>query len=144
MKIKHRTKIPFLLLVLSLFLISARCNRAGDFGKYNQATIEIAGKKLGGRSELSDAQGMLFLMGSTDKHSFWMKDVTFPIDIIWILDDKVAEVTHNVMPQPGAQDSELITYPAHIPVNKVLEVKSGWAATNGIKPGDVVKFDISE
>ncbi len=36
------------------------------------------------RERLGDDGGMWFVFDEEDKHSFWMKNVRFPIDIIWI------------------------------------------------------------
>src|SRR3989344_9043068 len=41
-------------------------------------------KGLSGRSELKEGEGMLFVFNKPDKHLFWMKDMNFPIDIIWL------------------------------------------------------------
>src|SRR4051812_34888171 len=41
-------------------------------------------KGLSGRKSLSQNQGMIFIFDHPDKYGFWMKDMLFPIDIIYI------------------------------------------------------------
>ncbi len=88
------------------------------------------------RNSLDEDRGMYFIFNSLSSHSFWMKDMNFPIDIIWIKDDKIVGVAENVPNQPGAQLWQLKSYSPPEPVNRVLEVNAGWAAKNGIKIGD--------
>jgi uncharacterized membrane protein (UPF0127 family) len=45
-------------------------------------------KGLAVKNELRDNESMLFVYEEPSKQSFWMKDMRFPIDIIWI-DTKV-------------------------------------------------------
>jgi uncharacterized membrane protein (UPF0127 family) len=39
---------------------------------------------LSGRKSLSDNEGMLFVFEKEGNYGFWMKDMNFPIDIIWV------------------------------------------------------------
>ena len=68
--------------------------------------------------------------------SFWMKDMLFPIDIIWINDDL------NVVSIDGELSPE--TYPTTFspsePVKYVFEAPSGFSKKNSVKIGDKVKF----
>lgn len=43
---------------------------------------------LSGSKEIKDDQGMLFIFDNEQVVSFWMKDMNYPIDIIWINKDK--------------------------------------------------------
>lgn len=98
-------------------------------------------KGLAGRNPLQDTQGMLFIFPETSAASFWMKGMTFPIDIIWINNNTVIEVTPNLPPPvPGTADEQLIRYSPTGPVDQVVEVATGWAASHGIQPGDPVKI----
>ncbi len=87
---------------------------------------------LSHRPGLPEGRGMLFLMGSLDRHVFCMRDMHFPIDIIWIADGRVAGVHENLSPRdPGG-------FQAPTPVSWVLEVPAGFARRHGIKVGDPV------
>lgn len=92
-------------------------------------TAEARRRGLSGREGLADNQGMLFLFEQKGYYNFWMKEMRFDIDIVWILDDKVVGVSE------GKYKNEFrVLRPAEA-VNKVLEVKAG----SGIKPGDTIK-----
>jgi len=57
------------------------------------ASTETAMEKgLGGREYMPAAEGMLFDMGRSTKQCYWMKDMRFPLDIIWLDEDQ--HVTH--------------------------------------------------
>lgn len=89
-------------------------------------------KGLGKRNDLCSECGMLFLFDIRGKYAFWMKDMRFPIDIIWILDDEVVFVEHNI--QPESQD---ILKPQVI-ANKVLEINVD--KEQKIRVGEKIQF----
>src|SRR4051812_42406436 len=47
-------------------------------------TETLREKGLSGRQSLSDTQGMLFIFQEEGIHSFWMKDMLIPLDMIWL------------------------------------------------------------
>src|SRR3989344_5755639 len=105
-------------------------------------TAEELSKGLSGREKLNDDEGMLFLFGSKSYQTFWMKDMLIPIDIIWISDDMIVDISKNVpQPVPGTAQYQLQIYSPTKPVNYVLEVNAGFSDKYGIKIGDTV--DIS-
>lgn len=105
------------------------------------ATDTSRAQGLASQNALADNRGMLFVFPKADLWPFWMKGVTFPIDIIWINNDNVTEVTPSVPPaDPSLPDSQLPNYRPTGPVDRVLEVAAGWAARFSIQPGDPVKF----
>lgn len=92
-------------------------------------------KGLGGRKSLPADQGMLFLFTDYTVKKFWMKDLSFPLDLIWIYDGKIVGIEKNL---PPAGFNPEVSYDSPGPVNMVLEVNGGWAETNEIKIGDVI------
>lgn len=92
------------------------------------------------RESLEEGYGMYFLFDSAGQPSFWMKDMNFPIDIIWIKDDRVVNIESNASPQPGAQLWQLKLFAPAGDINRVLEVNAGWAERNGVKAGDSVRL----
>lgn len=89
---------------------------------------------LSGRSALGQDQGMLFVHESSAFYSFWMKDMQFSIDIIWIDENNtVVDITRNISPDSFPQSFQPIA-----PAQYVLEVNAGFADTNSIKIKDVV------
>ncbi|MEW6610560.1 MAG: DUF192 domain-containing protein [Patescibacteria group bacterium] len=95
-------------------------------------TPEEKARGLSGRESLEEGKGMLFVFDPPTRPSFWMKDMRFPIDIIWIYQDKVIGVTPNI-PYPADAHSPLPTYSPPDFVTHVLEVPAGWAERNDIK-----------
>jgi hypothetical protein len=109
-------------------------------------TVEIAEsipaqvKGLSGRTTLLSDSGMVFLYASKAGRKFWMPNMYFGLDIIWIADGKVAGITPDV---PSEQDVPLLkkkTYPSPVPVDMVLEVAAGEAERRGISIGDTVEL----
>lgn len=80
---------------------------------------------LSGRMQIGVNEGMLFVFEKSDKYPFWMKGVTFPIDIVWIFQDRIIGFEENVAPSPSDNVSDLKIYRPPLQVNKVLELKSG-------------------
>lgn len=95
---------------------------------------------LGKYSTLPESEGMLFPYTVKSPATYWMKGMSFPIDIIWIADGKVVQITENVPHEPGVPDNKLKFYPANQPVNYVLEVNAGFAERNNIKVGDAFTY----
>lgn len=99
------------------------------------------GKGLSDRQSLGQDEGMLFVFEKVDKYPFWMKGLKFPLDFIWIRDNKVVDILENVPPpSPGQKDESLPIYLPKEPVDKVLEVNTGTVARLNIKVGDEVRI----
>jgi len=101
-------------------------------------TAELA-KGLSNRKSLDEDSGMLFVFATPGQPAFWMKDMNFSIDIIWIKDDVVVDIAPNL---PVVAAEFLSTYTPKEPANYVLEVNAGFAKENGIKIGDRVDIKI--
>lgn len=100
---------------------------------------EALQKGLSGKSSLPDDQGMLFLFADKGDHPFWMKDMKFAIDIIFINDNKIVSIIENA-PAPKTANENLPLYRSDEPANKVLEVKAGSVKKYNIKDGDQITF----
>lgn len=112
----------------------------------SQFKIEVAQNEQARRIGLSEKEnlpedmGMLFVLEKTDNQpTFWMKGMKFPVDMIWIRDNIVAEITPNVPIVPASlADVQIPRYAPRGKVDYVLEVAGGVAAKRGIKAGDTV------
>jgi uncharacterized membrane protein (UPF0127 family) len=91
-------------------------------------------KGLSGRPVLAAGHGMLFVFPSIQRHSMWMPEMQFPLDIAW-LDDKfvVVHVTRNASPCPNRR--ECPSYGSEKPAKYAIEMKAGDAAAYGFRPG---------
>jgi len=99
---------------------------------------------LSDRTSLPQNGGMLFDFGQDSSiiPSFLMKDMNFALDFIWIKNNFVIGITSNVEPPDKDEKSDtknLILYTPPSPIDKVLEVNSGWAEKNRIAVGDAVE-----
>lgn len=103
-------------------------------------TIEDVSRGLGGRDNLESDNGMLFIFSRSDYYAFWMKDMRFPIDIIWIQDDAVVDISKNVPAEQGVSLEKLKLYQPRQKANRVLELNAGFTDKNNIKIGDKVKY----
>ena len=88
-------------------------------------------KGLSGRDYMKENNGMLFIFPQSGLYPFWMKDMKFPIDIIWLDDGlKIIGLEKNINPNTFP---EKFSPPS--PAKFVLEVNSGWSDENEIKEG---------
>lgn len=96
-------------------------------------------KGLSGRESLASSSGMLFVYPESKQYRFWMKDMKFNIDIIFIDNGKVEDFIKDVSaPNPGQKDQDLPVYQPQKPIDMVLEVNSGFVDRQQIKIGDTV------
>jgi uncharacterized membrane protein (UPF0127 family) len=97
-------------------------------------TPERQQRGLSGRSHLAEGQGMLFRYEEPGRHGFWMPDMHFDIDILWIRAGRIVHVEANV----PHDDARTIYRPSE-PAELVLEVPAGSAARRGWRVGDAVE-----
>jgi len=103
-------------------------------------TDKLRTQGLSGRASLADNSGMLFIYPKPGIYSFWMKDMQFPLDFIWLNDDTVVDLTNDV-PAPETNDLLVLpTYQSNTPVDKALELSSGSIDRMNIKIGDKIKY----
>lgn len=99
-------------------------------------TVALQTKGLSGRSGLEEGEGMLFVFETGGKFPFWMKDMNFSIDIIWIsADKKVIYIKKDARPEDYPQ-----SYGPAENAMYVLEVVSGFSEKNNLKIGDRVEI----
>ena len=93
-------------------------------------TVEIAEtpyaheRGLSGRASLAADHGMLFLFPESDVYPFWMQDMHFPLDIIWLQDNTVVDLI--TLPAP----TDRVNIPLATPraeADMVLEIPAGAA-----------------
>jgi hypothetical protein len=96
---------------------------------------------LSGRESLSEDEGMLFIFEKARYSSFWMREMKFPLDIIFILDNRVAGVFENLPPAED-EDNSPPTWGGNILSDHVFEVNAGQAEKYGIEVGDKVEINL--
>jgi hypothetical protein len=90
---------------------------------------------LSGRDALPEGHGMLFPYAEPGLHGFWMPDMRFDIDIVWIREGRIVHVEPDV---PHAVSGKLPVYRPAEPADLVLEVAAGTARRLGWRVGDAV------
>jgi uncharacterized membrane protein (UPF0127 family) len=135
--------------IVSLFFIfskdkSSKQDLNINFVKINSQVIKVdvadnaksQEKGLSGREKLEENTGMLFVFKNSGVYPFWMKDMKFSIDIIW-LDEagKIIFIKKNVSPD---------TFPETFSPEKnsryVLELSAGFSEKNNLQEGNFVEF----
>jgi hypothetical protein len=94
---------------------------------------------LSGRPSRPADEGMLCIFPEFSKPAFWMPDMNFPIDVVWIRDGEIVGITANVSNEFDQANPDFY-YPPE-PINYVLEVNAGFMARSGLLVGDQVSFD---
>lgn len=100
------------------------------------ATPEARTLGLSGRPTLPDGAGLLFVFPRNSDWSFWMKDMLFSIDIVWIsAERRIVHIERSVPPE-----SFPASFRPDAPARYVLEVNAGVAERSGWTVGDVVEI----
>lgn len=89
---------------------------------------------LSGREGLAPNSGMLFIFDSDQKWGMWMKDMRFPLDIIWA--DAVGNIV--TIARGISPESYPKVFEPSAPARYALEVPAGWSAAHGVVEGDKV------
>ncbi len=91
------------------------------------------------RTSLGPNDGMLFIFPIGAIQTFWMKDMNFPLDMIWISGSTIVGATEDIpAPASGTPLWSLPVYSSPPSTDKVLEVNAGTVAKYHIKVGDTV------
>ena len=93
---------------------------------------------LSNREYLSYNEAMLFVFPDAGMHGIWMKDMRFPIDIIWLDEQQmVITIESNVSP-----DSYPTVFNPVTPAKYVVEVNAGWAMQNEVEIKTKLNFKL--
>ena len=150
-KNKFAVLILIIFFIVGFFLIKNAFDYPRTWSAENIKYVNIGGSKvkvelaltsqaqelgLSGRAELAEDEGMLFVFSVPDKYYFWMKDMNFAIDMIWISEDlKIIYIKKDARPELYPE-----TYGPEENAKYILEVNSGFSDKNNLKVGDKIKF----
>lgn len=106
-------------------------------------TVELAqtpaeqAQGLSDRPSLNEKNGMLFVFNPEQKPAFWMKDMNFPLDMLWInQDQQVIALDSDIATSTSPQ-----TFSPPEPIRYVLEVNAGLSKRHGVKVGDIIPLE---
>lgn len=88
--------------------------------------------------KIENNRGMIFQFGRADYYPFWMKDMKFPIDIIFIKDEEIVTIFKNV--NPVSDNKNLRVYNSDKPADTVIEVNAGLSEKYKLKVGDKISL----
>lgn len=86
--------------------------------------------------KLDQDKGMLFIFDQPGFYPFWMKNMKFPIDIIFINKDRIVTIYAEV----PTSKRNLILYSPTEASDKVLEVKAQTSTKYNFKVGEKVEY----
>ena len=152
---KQTTKILLAALVVVGVLILAFVFRSREASERAtvviddyRLTVRIADNPWERRRGLSglaadevQAEGMLFIFDQAKVQDFWMKGMSFDLDVIWINDGKIVSLDQNVSaPGPGEMPERMSSRP--LLANMVLEFPAGYAERFGLLPGMPIRIEL--
>lgn len=98
---------------------------------------------LSGVKSLPQDQGLLFIFSTPQRYPFWMKNMQFPLDIIFMRDNKIVDFVQDV-PAPKSGETNFPIYQPSTEADKVLEINAGLVKKYNIKRNDAVKIDLAQ
>ena len=103
-------------------------------------TMTSRSQGLSGREPLPSDGGMLFAFSKPGNYGFWMKDMKFALDFVWVNGATVVGMNENVPTEPNGNILTYNHYYPPEPADKVLEVNAGTVARLGIRVGDTLEY----
>lgn len=102
-------------------------------------TVVERAQGLSNRESLAIDNGMLFVFGSEGLYPFWMPEMKFSLDIIWLDSQyKIVYLAQNV--PPATSEKALVQYTNTQPAKYVLEVNAGVTTANQLQVGDQLTY----
>ncbi len=148
-KEKKSIKAWHVVLLLILIAISVGYRIYGAF--WTKATIKFGKQELhvlvadtpnhrfkgwSDKKDMGEYDGMLFVFPTSDRYGMVMRDMRFPLDIIWLYNNTIVDIAPNLPPEPGLPEEQLTVYKPRAEATLVLEVPAGFMERTGIKIGD--------
>lgn len=137
----------YFVLLLSLLASSSACSQQDQAAQQGVITINnhrfqveivatpaLRARGLSGRAQLAADHGMYFVFPTAQIRSFWMKEMHFPLDMIWIHGDRIVGITADI-PPPADKHAPLPSYASPQPADRVLEINAGLSEAYGLQPG---------
>lgn len=144
---KKKTGLIILLFVVT---VAVAMNFFIFFHK-NTANLQINGRKfkvliadtdqlrfqgLSNRTSLGSFAGMYFKFDGRGINRMVMRDMDFPLDMVWVDGTKITDIAHDLPLEPGIAERDLTIYSNTVPGTAVIEFPAGFVKENGIKVGD--------
>lgn len=135
--------LVLVIFVVAVFLKNLKTETATinnhTFKLYVARTTKEKEVGLSEKTSLPEDFGMLFVFEKPGFYSFWMKNMKFGIDIIYINKGEVVTIYKNLVPEKS--NKEALLYNPEEPADMVLEINAGLSQKYNLKKGDRVKIE---
>jgi len=148
-EIKMILAFVVLIIIISVFFWreQSRLNTATNTVVINQQIIKVQLAEteyerysgLSGQKKLCETCGMLFIFPTRKIENIVMRNMNFPLDVIYIDNNKIIKIDANLLPE-GAEPSNI--YSSELPVDYILEVNSSFTDKYNIHVGDEIIFNL--
>lgn len=146
---KYPLAVIFLILMIAVLNVMFRNRHEKSVGAQIsigsvKVRVEVVDEReeqiqgLSGRESLCPDCGMLFVFERAERRNFWMKDMRFALDMIFIRKGEVVEIVADISAPSSAVIPQV---QSREEADTVLEVNAGFAKSAKIKVGDKVGFD---
>ncbi len=151
---RRHTSYLYLCICIALLAVScaSRQSTPNNLSKHielgsSQLAVEVADtpqkqeQGLSGRVGLAPNSAMVFdFTHTTNKHPhFWMKDMRFDLDILWVQNNQVVAINQYV-PKPQSHANSLPTYFTTKAIDYVVELPAGFCKEHNIHIGTLFRF----
>ena len=148
MRVPRSHSLPLAVLALALAAVGGAAPAVVPLtlpsGKVLQAEVMVSDEDramgLMFRPSLPLDRGMIFLFGTSDFHGIWMKNCRFPIDILWL--DEERRVVHVAEAVPPCKAEPCPVYNPMRKASWVIELNAGQARREKAVLGSTVRFDL--
>ncbi len=145
-----KTILFFAVLVIALLFFAGSYQlfkTAPPFAEINNHIFRLEIAKTEKQQEIGLAKyksipldfGMLFPFEKEGFYSFWMKNMKFPIDIIYIRNSRIVTIFRDV-PYPKSGNEKLPVYQPSSPADTVLEINANLSQKYGFKINQPVQI----
>lgn len=98
-------------------------------------TEEEKQKGLSGTESLEEKTGMIFIFERPVQPTFWMREMKYSLDAVWINNGVVVDLSENIPTPPPVE-----TFEPEVAITEVLEIPAGDIERYEIKVGQHVDF----
>lgn len=150
---KKISNIWLALIFFGAVIISALSLRLINFSSEKTTLIKIGGinyafqvvdterarfRGLSGRDSMGGYAGMYFIFDRPGIYGIVMREMRFPLDVVWLNGEKIVDLGEGIPPEPGVSEAELTVYSNEFLANGILELPAGFIAEHDVKVGDRV------
>ncbi|PSP40262.1 DUF192 domain-containing protein, partial [Halobacteriales archaeon QH_2_66_30] len=123
--------------------VTVRSSDGEELGSVTAAIADTSDLRYLGLSDteyLPEDRGMLFVFDEAQELTFVMREMDFPIDIVYADDEGVITSIHHARAPGPDEDGNDLQYPGR--GQYVLEVNQHWTTERGVEGGDVLEFEL--